>query len=102
MSASLPFRQSFPPFDIVGRDGFLPGIEAETAVGPGEELAELPFADELFPAEQSEESVAEEFRERLNTLIRPPRPAGSLCGLRLRLRPKRLQAFGVFRSSRVG
>ena len=43
-------RQSFPTVDIVGRDGFLPGIEAETAVGPGEELAELPFADELTVA----------------------------------------------------
>ena len=50
MSAALPFRQSFPPLYIVRRYGFLPGIEAETAVGPGEELAELPFADELFVA----------------------------------------------------
>jgi len=29
-------------------------------------------------------------------LIRPPRPAGSPCGLRLRLRPKRLRSLGVF------
>ena len=31
--------------------------------------------------------MAEKFGKRLNTLIRPPRPAGSPCGLRLRLRP---------------
>ena len=33
----------------------------------------------------------------LEGLIRPPRPAGSPCGLRLRLRPKRLRSLGVFR-----
>jgi hypothetical protein len=70
MSASLPFRQSFPPFDIVGRDGFLPGIKAETAVGPGEELAELALADEFFPAQQGEETVAEKFGKRFESLNR--------------------------------
>ena len=33
----------------------------------------------------------------LEGLIRPPRLAGSPCGLRLRLRPKRLRSLGVFR-----
>jgi hypothetical protein len=51
-------RQSFPSFDIVRRDRFFPGIEAEAAVGPSEELAELAFADELFLAQPGEESVA--------------------------------------------
>ena len=50
MSAALPFRQSFPPLYIVRRDGFPPGVQAEAAVGPGEELPELPFGDELFVA----------------------------------------------------
>lgn len=71
-------RQSFPPFDIVGRDGFLPGIKAETAVGPGEELAELALADEFFPAQQGEETVAEEFGKRFESLnrqdVEAPRP----------------------------
>jgi len=40
--------------------------------------------------EASAEGVAE-------GLIRPPRMAGSPFGLRLRLRPKRLRALGVFR-----
>jgi len=33
----------------------------------------------------------------LQGLIRPPRLAGSPCGLRLRLRPKRFRSLGVFR-----
>jgi len=38
----------------------------------------------------------------LEGLIRPPRLAGSPCGLRLRLRPKRLRSLGVFRCRRAG
>ena len=38
--------------------------------------------------------MKEEFGKRLNTLIRPPRPAGSPCGLRLR--PKRLRPSAFF------
>jgi hypothetical protein len=37
----------------------------------------------------------------LHGLIRPPRPAGSPCGLRLRLRPKRFRSLGVFRCRRA-
>ena len=37
----------------------------------------------------------------LEGLIRPPRPAGSPCGLRLRLRPKRLRSLGVFQCRKV-
>ena len=38
----------------------------------------------------------------LEGLIRPPRLAGSPCGLRLRVRPKRLRSLGVFRCRRTG
>ena len=38
----------------------------------------------------------------LEGLIRPPRLAGSPCGLRLRLRPKRLRSLGVFRCRKAG
>ena len=38
----------------------------------------------------------------LEGLIRPPRLAGSPCGLRLRLRPKRLRSLGVFRWRKAG
>jgi len=50
----------------VRRDRFFPGIETEAAVGPGEELAEFPFADELFPTKQGEETVPEKFGERFD------------------------------------
>ena len=53
-------------FDVVGGDGFLPGVEAEAAVFPGEELAGFLFADELFAQQGVEEAVAEEFGERLD------------------------------------
>ena len=96
MSASLPFRQSFPPFDIVRGDGSLPGVEAEAAVSPREELAALLLADEPLPTERGEEAVAKEFGERFEALIRPPRPAGSPCVIRLRLRPKRPRPSAFF------
>ena len=38
----------------------------------------------------------------LEGLIRPLRSVGSPCGLRLRLRPKRLRSLGVFRCRKVG
>ena len=38
----------------------------------------------------------------LEGLIHPPRQAGSPCGLRLRLRPKRLRSLGAFRCRRAG
>lgn len=39
-------------------------------MGPGKELAELPLADEFFPTQQGEETVAEEFGKRFESLNR--------------------------------
>ncbi len=60
------FRQPPASVDVMGGDRFLPGVEAEPAVRPAEELPRLLVADELLPQQCLDEAVAEEFAQRLD------------------------------------
>ncbi len=89
--------------EVFGGHAMEPAVRGEEAVG-GEDV-EVGVEDQIVAegvdggdgsefavgeVEAGAEGVAE-------GLIRPPRPAGSPFGLRLRLRPKRLRTLGVFR-----
>ena len=58
------------PVDIIGGDWFLPGVEAEPAVGPAKKLPRFLFANELFSPQRLDEAVAEEFAQRLDAFHR--------------------------------
>jgi hypothetical protein len=48
---------------VVRGDGFFSGVEVETAVSPGKEVAGFPFCEQFVVDEPADEAVAEEFGE---------------------------------------